>query len=252
MKKLISIALTVILVLSVMPMAYAAEPYLHIHSVSNDCSTDSGEQVLFLPLTNELLGEYERLGGGNFYLQEDIVLDYYLAIFNDANICLNGHTITSTKDYVSGHAYPVIDSQGGTLSICDCRGNGEITAKNVGVFARGEGFDMYDIKITAYSKGVYISDECTFNMYGGTIYSEDIGVDTANENDVLNLYAGVIGADYEAINSEYGGTVNKLGVKICDDMCHSKGIMKLFWKIILFFNKLMNKNQNCICGAVHY
>lgn len=256
MKKLISIALTIILVLSVMPMAYALDFDLdfdvHMHSVSNSCSTEEGDQVIFLPLTKEILGDYERLAGGNFYLAEDIVLDYQLEIFNDANICLNGYTISTSREYVAGHAFPVLDSQGGTLSVCDCQGNGEIVAPNIGIFARGDAVDMYDIKITAYHSGVYVSEGATFNMYGGTIYSECYGVDSRNENNVLNLYKGIIGADDEAISAEFGGKVNNYGTEICKDMCHSKGIMKFFWKIVLFFNKLMKKNQVCACSKVHY
>lgn len=252
MKKLISIALAIILVLSVMPMAYALDFDLdfdvHMHSVSNSCSTEEGDQVIFLPLTKEILGDYERLAGGNFYLAEDIVLDYQLEIFNSANICLNGHTITSTREFLSGHVFPVIDSQGGTLSICDCCGDGEITAKNVGVSARGKAFNMYDVDIKAYSKGVYVSGGCTFNMYGGKIYSEGIGVDSSDENNTINLYSGIIGADYEAVY----GNANNSGTEICKDMCHSKGIMKFFWKIICFIYKLMGKNPECACGAVHY
>jgi hypothetical protein len=250
MKKIISIALTIILVLSVMPMAYALDFDLdvHKHSVSNSCSTQEGDQVIFFPLTNEMLDGSKRLAGGNFYLAEDIVLDYQLEIFNSANICLNGHTITSTKEFLSGHLFPVIDSQGGTLSICDCRGDGEITAKNVGVLVRGKAFNMYDVDIKAYSKGVYVSGGCTFNMYGGKIYSEGIGVDTADESCNLNLYSGIIGADYQAVY----GSANYLGTEICKDLCHKNGFMGIIWKIICFIYKLMGKNPECACGAVHY
>ena len=239
MKKLISIVLVVILALSVMPLAYAAEPDAHVHSVSNDCATTDGEQITFKPLSKAILGEYERLGGGNYYLIEDIVLEYGLEIFNDANICLNGYTISTSREYVSGHAYPVLDSQGGVLSVCDCQGNGKISATNVGIFARGDAVNMYDIKIFAYASGVYVSDGATFNMYAGSIYSENYGIDSRNENNVINLYDGIIGADDEAVSAEFGGKVNNYGTEICNDMCHSKGIMKFFWKIILFFNKLM-------------
>ncbi|MBO5937454.1 MAG: hypothetical protein J6Q79_07595 [Clostridia bacterium] len=252
MKKFISIALAIILALSVMPMAYALDLDfdfdVHMHSVSNSCSTEEGDQVIFLPLTKEILGEYERLGGGNFYLAEDIVLDYQLEIFNDANICLNGHTITSTREYNSGHAYSVIDPQGGTFSICDCKGNGEIISKNVGITARADVCNMYNIKITARSNGIYVSDGCTFNMYGGKIYSESIGVDASDENNTINLYSGIIGADYQAVY----GSANNFGTEICKDLCHKNGFMGLIWKIVCFIYKLMGKNPECACGAVHY
>lgn len=38
----------------------------------------------------------------------------------------------------------------------------------------------------------------------------------------------------------------------CDCKCHSKGLKKFLFKIILFFQKIFRKNQSCSCGALHY
>ena len=38
----------------------------------------------------------------------------------------------------------------------------------------------------------------------------------------------------------------------CDCKCHSKGIKKFLFKIMLFFQKIFRKNQSCACGALHY
>lgn len=39
----------------------------------------------------------------------------------------------------------------------------------------------------------------------------------------------------------------------CDCMCHSDNfIVKIYYKIVTFFNKLIGRNQLCECGAVHY
>lgn len=38
----------------------------------------------------------------------------------------------------------------------------------------------------------------------------------------------------------------------CDCKCHSKGIKKFLFKIMLFFQKIFRKNQSCACGTLHY
>ena len=38
----------------------------------------------------------------------------------------------------------------------------------------------------------------------------------------------------------------------CDCKCHSKGIKKLIFKFVLFFQKILRKNQSCACGNLHY
>ena len=39
----------------------------------------------------------------------------------------------------------------------------------------------------------------------------------------------------------------------CSCKCHkTKGIVKFFWKILNFFNKIFKKNQYCTCGAKHW
>lgn len=38
----------------------------------------------------------------------------------------------------------------------------------------------------------------------------------------------------------------------CDCKCHSKGLKKFLFKIMLFFQKIFRKNQSCACGALHY
>ena len=40
--------------------------------------------------------------------------------------------------------------------------------------------------------------------------------------------------------------------KDCSCKCHKKGLAKIFFKIILFFQKIFKKNQICVCGEYHY
>lgn len=41
-------------------------------------------------------------------------------------------------------------------------------------------------------------------------------------------------------------------VENCSCSCHKSGISKLFFNIILFFQKLFGTNQECKCGVAHY
>ena len=39
----------------------------------------------------------------------------------------------------------------------------------------------------------------------------------------------------------------------CKCMCHSDNfIVKIYYKIVTFFNKFLGRNQVCECGALHY
>lgn len=49
---------------------------------------------------------------------------------------------------------------------------------------------------------------------------------------------------------DYCGTSK--GTPKCNCMCHSTGIMKLFYGIVKFFWKLTKSSRSCSCGAVHY
>ena len=43
------------------------------------------------------------------------------------------------------------------------------------------------------------------------------------------------------------------GAVSCGCMCHNRdGLAKFFFKIILFFCQILNINQNCECGTIHY
>ena len=256
MKKLLSITLAILMVISLMPTAFALDLNLHRHSVSNDCSTESGDQELFLPLDNERLENLgHRIYFANYYLTEDIIIDELYesitATTGNVNICLNGHKIISTVQS-SGTSCPAIDIWDGEVSVCDCQGGGEIESVDVCVLARGDAFNTYGIKMTAVERGVSVSDGCEFNMYGGKLYAEGFAIQSADGRDVINLYDCIVGADGEAIEAEYGGTVNAEDVEFCKDLCHSQGFMGIIWKIINFFNKLFGNNPECACGKVHY
>ena len=38
----------------------------------------------------------------------------------------------------------------------------------------------------------------------------------------------------------------------CECNCHKDGLAELFWKIKMFFSKLLHTNKMCECGVAHY
>lgn len=60
-----------------------------------------------------------NLAAGKYYLTEDITTSSQITVSGTVDLCLNGHTITSTYDSTKG-AFS-LDSDC-TLSICDCKG----------------------------------------------------------------------------------------------------------------------------------
>ena len=59
--------------------------------------------------------------GGNFYLDDNIDLDSQITITKDVKLCLNGNTIDAKS---KSHIFQV---NGGSLTLCDCQGGGELT-----------------------------------------------------------------------------------------------------------------------------
>lgn len=119
------------------------------------------------------------LGGGNYYLSDDITLNASIYIQDTAsaptNLCLNGHTL----DLGEGRVNIRNRSNGkGVLNLCDCGAGGKITSANYG----------------AYSNAATIEADYQFSLYGGTV--ENTAASGSNKNAVgfnggsLNLYGG--------------------------------------------------------------
>ncbi len=246
MKKFLAIILSVLMMMSVMPMAFAAEEP-HKHAVGVDCSTTENAQP-FIPLTQDSLSKASyNLFIGNYYLTEDITVPYTLAIRGFVNLCLNGYKITHTKEQL-----PAIDVQLGKLSVCDCKGTGEICAlesssRGIGVRTGAE-LNFYGGSIKAADSGISVNEKAVANVYGGKIYA-GVGVSAQG---TANLYGGIIGTDNEATSVLDNGVINNTGATICDDMCHQSGFMGFIWMIVSFLYQLFGINPVCACGKAHY
>jgi hypothetical protein len=71
---------------------------------------------------------------------------------------------------------------------------------------------------------------------------------------VCTLCQSVISEEIEISHNFNGSKCKSCGYDKAEDCscnCHAKGIKKIFFSIINFFQKLLGKNKICTCGAVH-
>lgn len=122
----------------------------------------------------------ETLSSGSYYLTGDVTdVNTSIQITGTVNLCLNGHTI-------SGEATNGIlrIGQGGTLNLCDCKGNGTLSesGSHNPVFIHSGGvFNLYSGTVTSRITAVVIDEDPitnndnsaggTVNIYGGTVES---------------------------------------------------------------------------------
>lgn len=106
MKKIISLMLTFVLLLSMLPVNVFAES-VEISDVEE--------------LNNVFIS------GGTAVLNADIGLNDYLNLENDVILDLNGHKIAVTEEEMSGS---IIVSEGKSLTVRDSKGGGGITSEN--------------------------------------------------------------------------------------------------------------------------
>ena len=195
------------------------------HPVCGDvnCKEHGGVLTEWKPLSCDESGtltidgaEWERPGtsyqlpAGNYYLEKDISLPStdegeatYILIKDDVNLCLNGHSITKTGKGNTIYCYGAVNNRR-TFSLCDCHKDGE------------NGITRSDDNNNC--TGVYVADECSFNMYGGTISGQVYGV---NGYGNFNMYGGKITNNQDGVRKEgsYGqdGINNIYGGVICEN-----------------------------------
>lgn len=179
--------------------------------------------------------EYCVLPEGNYYLDSDVLIKQSILIKEGTvNICLNGHKLS--LNYSQKQIFEVIQLNGGTLNLTDCKSTGKVSRDNTAPYGRGvtmgngTSFTLYggticdnqacaSSKTTAQGGGVYIGDSSTFNMYGGKISNNRATVGssvTASDwgygggvycapNGTFNLLAGEITENQVRVDSNNGG-----------------------------------------------
>ena len=165
----------------------AATGYHSAHSACSErCAhTEKHEQVTF---NRWYSGTFSS---GNYYLSSNLTLSNNLKITGTARLCLNGYTLT----FADGYSLNV--EQGGSLTICDCAGGGQII--------RGT--------LPGNSDGSMLHNRGTMTVFGGTYGADGHGVCFSNTG-TLTIYDGTFGLEiwndydsYTASTTRYGKTV---------------------------------------------
>lgn len=119
---------------------------------------------------------------GTYYLTANVDLSSTWIVPGDLTLCLNGNTIT-----MNGEGAVIEVAAGATFTLCNCKTAGTITHGT-----NDEG--------TRYSgRGVTVSGDSTFNMYGGTISYNELPIESGT------LGGGVY---VEGTFNMYGGTIS--------------------------------------------
>ena len=171
---------------------------------------------------------------GVYYLKDDIHIDKPIKIYGNVTICLNGHDISVAKDI---YAFEIDrenrGSKGGNLTLTDCKENrGEIKSYDTANLAYGGvsmisdnncTFNMYGGTIKGAKSGVYVRSNCIFNMYGGVISDTAAsGVVVTDGSATFNMYGGEISRNTDfGVDVEKSATFNMHGGVIKDITKHS-------------------------------
>ena len=206
--------------------------------LASDYGTDANSLVLLVggegySVDGDTLGTSGNawvLPGGTYYLKDDIHIDKPIKIYGNVTICLNGHDISVAKDI---YAFEIDrenrGSKGGNLTLTDCKENrGEIKSYDTANLAYGGvsmisdnncTFNMYGGTIKGAKSGVYVRSNCTFNMYGGVISDTAAsGVVVTDSSATFNMYGGEISRNAEngvyveksAAFNMYGGVIKDI------------------------------------------
>ena len=206
--------------------------------LASDYGTDANSLVLLVggegySVYGDTLGTSGNawvLPGGTYYLKDDIHIDKPIKIYGYVTICLNGHDISVAKDI---YAFEIDrenrGSKGGNLTLTDCKENrGEIKSYDTANLAYGGvsmisdnncTFNMYGGTINGANSGVYVRNNCTFNMYGGVISDTAAsGVVVTDSSATFNMYGGEISRNAEngvyveksAAFNMYGGVIKDI------------------------------------------
>ena len=212
---------------------------VHTHCVCGTEYTNQGHtvhsDVTFLPWT----GTDSLPREGNYYLTRNVTLANF-AYLMDANICLNGYTVTvsdGARIQAGANGY---DNKKGSLT--DCSGKGTITGRCIYIMS-GSTINLYSGTLNGTWVEISSTGGGTFNMYGGKITNNKTtgaAVDGQNGKQItINMYGGEISGNQNTSEEEsasgggvyvgqgnqfnmYGGTItgnsakNGGGVRIAD------------------------------------
>ncbi|MBU5434423.1 S-layer homology domain-containing protein [Pseudoflavonifractor sp. MSJ-37] len=176
---------------------------VHTHCICGGGNANLGHtshsDVIFQPWT-----ETDKLPtSGNYYLTRNVTLTGNAGL-KDANVCLNGYTVTLSD---VGRINP-----SGTTQLTDCSVNGKLESypgkANGGVtISGGSKFYLYGGTLNGVKVEIGQTGGGTFNMYGGKITGNTKGTVVGQDSQqiYINMYGGEISGNH--IDGQYGGGV---------------------------------------------
>ena len=176
MKKLLSIILAILMIVTTVPMAFAADETPDFSDAKVLTAVDGALYIDGVEAETNSSKSQSRIYEGKYILGGDIETSRYIWIFGDTTLDLNGYTWNLTDKYINVNA---------PLSIYDTSEaeTGKITS----------GSSNQTININNVAAG--------FNLYGGTIENTSISGRCALDVSWadVNLYAGKIKSNSQAI-----------------------------------------------------
>lgn len=103
------------------------------------------------------------LTGGSYYLTSTVTLSQPITITGDVNLCLNGNTIKRSD---GSNPFQVTD--GGSLTICDCKDTGKLTG---GITATGGNIGIYGGTISGGAYAVDLGGNAKLTLAGSPALS---------------------------------------------------------------------------------
>lgn len=182
----------------------------HTHCICGDSSKNVNGHTHGADITFQPWRETDKLPtSGNYYLTRNVTLTKNATLQN-ANVCLNGYTVTLSD---VGRINP-----SGTTQLTDCSVNGKGKLEsyagkaNGGVaISRGNKFSLYGGTLNGVKVEIGQTGGGTFNMYGGKITGNTKGTvvgqskTSKNTTITINMYGGEISGNH--ISENQGGGV---------------------------------------------
>jgi len=225
-RRILSLALVLALVLSLMPLGIVSAESEHVHcmcgaettkdAVCADCGTKAvvWTGIDKMPATN---------APGHYYLKKDVAASPTFLTSGEFSFCLCGHDLTSA----AGKRILDVAKSGTKLNITDCTEEPGSVTGATGASATGSALcvnssaelNLYNGRIvgnTAASNGVILVSGGTFNMYGGEISGNTSGrgaVYLDNAASVGRFLGGQITGNTGKNTGAMGGGAGVYGMK---------------------------------------
>ena len=180
---------------------------VHTHCICGDSSKNVNGHTHDAGTTFQPWTKTDELPtSGDYYLTRNVTLARRAVSLGNANVCLNGYTVTLSG---VGRINP-----SGTTQLTDCSVNGKGKLEsypgkaNGGVaISGGNKFCLYGGTLNGVKVEIGQTGGGTFNMYGGKITGNTMGtvVGQNSQKISINMYGGEISGNH--IDGQYGGGV---------------------------------------------